>query len=117
MLTFLNLLADTVENFWRQANDTGLANLADVMARGDLELEVEFVPAHESYCGWNEATIFATFVDGERSPCWDNCDGILRFHRGGWCRTNQSHADMCACGEPDYDDYDDEIADAMAGHP
>lgn len=117
MFQLHNLIADAVDGFCRQANEVGWANLLDVAAAGNLAIEVEFIPAHESYCGWNPDTILARFIADDRPYCWDGCDNILRFHRAGWCRTNPNHADVCACGEQDYDPYEDEIADALAGHP
>lgn len=105
--SLLALIAGAVDHHRQFANDIGHANLLAAVEAGNLEVLVEFIPAHESYSGWNEAAVLASFADGDRVPCWDNCDGILTFHRAGWCRENPNHADLdCGCGF----DYEAEAA-------
>jgi hypothetical protein len=99
-----NLIAEAVEGHKRVANEVGNSNLAAAMEGGTLAVLVEWVGAHESYCGWNEPAVYTRFVNTDE-VCWDGCDGILTFHRPGYCRTNPSHADYCACGESDHEDW------------
>lgn len=98
------VLADAVENHAMAANEHGYRRLLEANEAGNLVVVLDFVPAHQSYCGWNPATTLAWFADATTSPCWDHCDGILTDHRPGWCRTNPAHADLdCMC---DVDDFD-----------
>lgn len=106
-IRFWNVMADAVQTHKWEANEVGNRNLAECLEAGDLSVIVRFIPPHESYCGWNDAAILASFTNDGVDPCWDGCDNILRFHRGGYCRHNQAHADMdCACDEYDHD-YDE----------
>lgn len=96
------LLAMAAEALNHQATDAAKVHAARLAEAG--ELEVVFVTMEDRL----GTELVAWFADANRVPCWDDCDGILRTHRAGWCRVNPEHADLdCGCGEVDYEDWYD----------